>query len=130
MSAPFTRRSLLQAGSIALGAVVVPAVVSVALPGEMLPRGSPAALPAVFDPAAFVADLEAAGYEAVGYYPIPLGREPAKPSTYFICPPKGRGFDATYGAVMAKWGNAMDACPDHVDRVVAYVFQQARRAAA
>ncbi len=82
---------------------------------------------AVFDAAAFVADLQASGHCLTAYWPVPRGGEKARPPSYFIRPPKG-GFGAGYIAVMARWSKAMDVCPDHVERVVDYVFKRSRDA--
>ena len=82
-----------------------------------------------FDPAAFIADLKAAGYSLIAYRAVPRGGEPAEPPGYFIRPPKGCGFGAAYTAVMARWWDAMDACPDHAERVAVHVLGQTGRAA-
>ena len=66
--------------------------------------------PVAFDPAAFVADLRAAGCRVVVGGPI---RPSDLPDGYFIAPSRG------YPAVMARWSDAMEACPDHIERVVA-----------
>ena len=81
----------------------------------------------MFDPAAFVADLQAAGYGVSAYQDVPRGGEKARPPNYLIRPPEG-GFGADYAAVMAWWWGSMDACPDHVERVVDYVFKCSREA--
>ena len=73
--------------------------------------------PAVFDPAAFLADLDAAGCGVFLVQPVSLGRENV-PTTYFIEPAPG------YTTVMSRWSNAMDACPDHVERVVALLVER------
>lgn len=119
MNASVTRRGLLRAGSAALGAVLVPIGATVLT----------AAAPLAFYPAAFIADLKAAGYGVVAYYPVPRGGEPAEPPGYFIRPPKGRGFGVAYTAVMTKWRDAMNACPDHVERVASHVSEHFRSAA-
>ena len=71
----------------------------------------------VFDPAAFLADLDAAGCEVFLMQPVSLGRENVS-TTYFIAPTPG------YVAAMARWADAMDACPDHVERVVALLVER------
>ncbi len=89
------------------------------------------ALPAAFDPAAFLADLTAAGYGVTAYRSVPCAGygEISKPS-YYIEPPERDGFGDDYSAIMARWTGAMKACPDHVERVTAEVFKQCREAAA
>lgn len=82
--------------------------------------------PVAFDAAAFVTDLQGAGYSVAAYQPVPRGGEKAKPPSYFIQPPEGHGFGAAYIAVITRWTDSMDACPDHVDRVVDYVFKCSR----
>ena len=89
------------------------------------------ALPVSFDPVAFLADLTAAGYRVSAYRSIPRGGgENTSTPSYFIQPPAGRGFGEDHRAIMARWSDAMDACPDHVERVVAHVFEQRREASA
>ncbi len=80
-----------------------------------------------FDAAAFVEDLQAAGYGISAYWPVPRGGEKARPPSYFIQPPES-GFGAEYSAVMARWTDAMDVHPEHVALVVDYVFKRAREA--
>ena len=77
---------------------------------------------AVFDPATSVADLKAAGFSIFAM------REPPQPGwgacrpAYCIGPEfRGTFCDRRYLAVMTQWSDAMDACPDHVERVVAYL---------
>ena len=97
------------------------------LGGSVAIVGQPAvaaALPVAFDPAVFVADLMGAGYEVTAYRSVPLGREERSRPSYYIQPPSGRGFGEAYFAIVARWTDAMDACPDHVERVVAYVFDE------
>ena len=80
-----------------------------------------------FDAAAFVANLQAAGYGVSAYWPVPRGGEKARPPSYFIRPPED-GFGAEYAAVMARWTDAMDAHPEHVALVVDYVFKRSQEA--
>lgn len=84
--------------------------------------------PAVFDAAAFVADLMAAGYGVSAYYDVPRGGKTPSEPRYMIRPPRGCGFAVNYPDLMARWGDAIEACPDHVERVVAYVFECGRAA--
>ena len=81
---------------------------------------SAAALPVAFDPAAFVAEIMATGYVVSAHRSVPLpgGEKVSRPS-YRIEPPPDRGFGEADLAIMAPWNAAMDACPDHVKRVVA-----------
>ena len=81
-------------------------------------------LPVAFDPAAFVTDLAAAGYSVIAHRSVPRGGERTSIPSYVIQPRRGRGFGKGYIAVMARWNAAMDACPDHVEHVVAYAFSQ------
>ncbi len=69
--------------------------------------------PAAFDPAAFVADLRAVGCRVVLSEPGTRFGSGDEAPTYFIRPGSG------YCLVMAKWGEALAACPDHVGQVVA-----------
>ncbi len=87
------------------------------------------ALPVAFDPAAFLAELTAAGYGVTAYRSIPRGGENISTPSYFIRPPDGRGFGDDYLAIMARWADEVRACPDHVERVTAEVFKQCREAA-
>ncbi len=68
--------------------------------------------PMTFDAAAFLADLKAAGCRVTLEIPGTRFRGDEAP-TYFIAPSRG------YTAVMAKWGKAIAACPDHVAQVTA-----------
>ena len=61
--------------------------------------------PTSFDPAAFVADLRAAGCTV----------HPGSGNNYFIGPSKG------YSAVMAKWADALNNTDDDVEQVVDYL---------
>ena len=83
--------------------------------------------PTVFDPAAFVEDLQRAGCDVVAYRPIPRGGEEAAPSSYLIRLPEG-GSGGEYAAVMSRWETAIEACPDHAERMADYVFTCAREA--
>ena len=113
MSPALTRRGFVQGGVVVLGA------------GAMgIPIAAQAALPTAFDPAAFVDDLLAAGYRVSAYVGVPCGGLSVEPPSYIIRPPPGRGFGAAYTAIMSRWADAMDACPDHVERVVTYAFGQ------
>lgn len=115
MSPALTRRSLVQGGAIVLGV------------GAMgIPASARAALPTAFDPAAFVDDLLAAGYRVSAYLGVPCGGLSVEPPSYIIRPLPGRGSGAGYRAVMARWADAIGACPDHIERVVAYVFERCR----
>ncbi len=102
--------------------------------GAVAILGQPTAatpLPVGFDPATFLADLTAAGYGVSAYRSVPRPgyREISTPS-FYVQPPEGDGFGDAYDAVMARWTDAMKACPDHVECVVAEVFRQCREAAA
>ena len=115
MSPALTRRGFVQGGAVVLGA------------GAMgIPIAAQAALPTAFDPAAFVDDLLAAGYRVSAYVGVPCGGLSVEPPSYIIRPPPGRGLGAGYRAVMARWADAIGACPDHIERVVAYVFERHR----
>ena len=67
----------------------------------------------MFDPVAFLADLHAAGCRVALSAPGTCFRPGDERATYFIRPAPG------YTAVMARWHEALSACPDHVERVVA-----------
>ena len=115
MSPALTRRGLVQGGAVVLGAAVA------GIPASARPT-----LPTAFDPAAFVDDLLAAGYRVSAYVGVPCGGLSVEPPSYIIRPPPGRGFGAAYTAVMSRWADAIGACPDHIERVVAYVFERHR----
>ena len=66
-----------------------------------------------FDAAAFLEDLKAAGCDVVLMMSGTSFGPGDAAATYFIRPAPG------YTAVMAKWSDAMDACPDAHERVVA-----------
>ena len=68
--------------------------------------------PAAFDPAVFVTDMRDAGCEIVVSDPGTHSGPSDEALAYFIRPAPG------YPAVMARWGDAIEACPDHVERVV------------
>ncbi len=74
--------------------------------------------PAAFDPATFVADLRAAGCRVVLSAPGTQFDPSDEVPTYFIRPAPG------YTAVMARWHDALAACPDHVGRVVAVLIER------
>lgn len=123
--APLTRRALVRTAGVALGAGALPAGITAALAAATPPTGLPAALPPAFDPGAFVDDLLDAGCrvllirdEAHSFNPHP------RPPHVCIIPPGGRWSAASYGAVMARWTDAMDACPDHAERLVAHMAQR------
>ncbi|RYB06249.1 hypothetical protein [Lichenibacterium ramalinae] len=99
--------------------------------GSIAILGQPtaAAVPADFDPAAFLSDLRAAGYDVTACRGVPRGGGAAPSPSYFITPTGGSGFGEVYLAVMVKWTAAMNACPDHVERVVAHVFEDNQVAA-
>ncbi len=84
------RRSML-AGLAALPVVMLPPDIVKMLSADTIPT---MAIPVVFDPAAFLADLTASGHGIYAYYDVPIGSEPAGPPSYLIRPPKGRGFGA------------------------------------
>ncbi len=112
MSAPLISRRHLAAGTAAaLGAAALPVGFVEALAAE-LPCTAPAA-PATFDPAAFVADLHAAGCRVALSEPGTRFGSGDEAPTYFIRPGPG------YCAVIARWSEAMEACSDHVGQVVA-----------
>ncbi len=83
-------------------------------------------MPLAFDPAAFLAELTEAGYGVTAYRSIPRGGENISTPSYFIRPPEGRGFGNDYLAIMARWADAVRACPEHVESVVAEVFERHR----
>ena len=87
-----------------------------------------AAAPSAFDPAAFVEDLQRAGCGVVAYQPIAPGGEDSRSASYVIRLPKGREFGDAYAAVIARWADAVNTCPDHAERVADYVFTRAREA--
>ncbi len=125
---PITRRALARAAGAVLGAAALPAGISRALAADLPPVTPAETAPAVFDAAAFVADVRAAGFEIAPTW------EPPQPSwelgrpAYCIGPSALGSFGGRpYRAVMARWSDAMDTCPDHVERVVAHLVEQARR---
>ena len=71
--------------------------------------------PAVFDAAAFVSDLVEARCRVVLSWPATTFEPVEQPATYFITPGAG------YSSVMARWWEAMEACPDAHERVVAHL---------
>ena len=73
--------------------------------------------PKTFDPAAFVADLQAAGCRVILSWPATTFGPDEEPASYFVKP------SPAYAAVMAKWSDAMGACPDAHERVVACLFE-------
>ena len=90
-----------------------------------------AALPVAFDPEAFLADLTAAGYGVTAYRSVPRpGQDEISTPSYYVQPPENGGFGDDYFAIMARWTDAMKACPDHVERVTAEVFKRCREASA
>ena len=99
--------------------------------GSIVILGQPtaAAVPAAFDPAAFLSDLRAAGYDVTACRGVPRGGRAAPSPSYFITPMGGSGFGEGYLAVMVKWTDALKACPDHVERVVDHVFEKSQVAA-
>lgn len=76
--------------------------------------------PAVFDAAAFVAELVALDCKV---YLARAGGTAGFPRrvTYSIGSPDGRGFGESFRIVMGRWHDAMEACPDHVGQVVAHL---------
>ena len=105
----FERRTIL-AGLAALPvAAMVPIGITSALAAGTTPTGLPA-----FDAAAYVNDLRLAGCSVI-----------AGPTTYFIGLPQGRGAGRSFEAVRARWSDSTDACPDHVERVMAYLADEA-----
>lgn len=97
MAASVTRRGLMVEVGAALGAVALPAGISRVLAAGATPASAGAPAPILFDPA------------------------------YFITPARGHGFGQAYFLDMARWSDAMDACLDHIERVVAHVFDRERR---
>lgn len=73
--------------------------------------------PAAFDPVAYLADLAAAGCVVVLSMPGTCFKPGDEVSTYFVRPGPG------HCGVMAKWGPAIVACPDHVERVAALLVE-------
>ncbi len=71
--------------------------------------------PTAFDAIAFMADLRAAGCRVVVSTPGTRFEPSDEVPTYFIRPALG------YPAVMARWHDALAACPDHVGVVVAHL---------
>lgn len=120
-----TRRGLIVAAGAALGAAALPAGLGVALSAESPPMVAAGAV--AFNPAAFVADLRAAGYTVSAMPDIPQPSWDMRAPTYSIMPARGRGFGEAYFDVMERWTGAMDACPDHVSLVVAYVLERDRK---
>ena len=116
-----TRRGLVLAAGAALGAAALPGAIVEALSAARAP--TTAAGLAAFDPAAFVADLRAAGYTVTAIREVP--RPDAGRPSYCIQPAVGRGFGDGYISVMERWADAMAACPDHVDHVVAHLARVA-----
>ena len=123
-AAPITRRALVVAGGAALGAAALPAGITRALALETLPVAFAGAAPPMFDAAAFVADVRGAGFEIVPTWEPPgPGWEAGRPA-YSI----GPGARGTFGGrpwlgIMQRWGDAIEACPDHTARVVAHLAQ-------
>ena len=74
--------------------------------------------PKTFDAAAFVADLQASGCQVVLCTPGTWFEPGNEATTYLIKPASG------YTTVMARWADAVDACPDHVERVVALLIER------
>jgi hypothetical protein len=126
---PLTRDERDEIAVIAARAATLRRALHVCLPlvgGSVALLGKPAAaaMPIHFDAAAFVADLAAAGYSVIAHRSVPRGGEKTSTPSYVIQPSRSRGFEGGYLVVMARWTAAMDSCPDHVERVVAYVFGQ------
>lgn len=122
-----TRRGLVLAAGAALGAAALPGAIVEALLAEPPPTAVAGA--AAFDPAAFVADLHAAGFSVIAMRETPQPGWGACRPAYCIGPgPRGAFSGRRYLAVMARWSDAMDACPDHVERVVAHLLEQGPRA--
>ena len=75
--------------------------------------------PTTFDPAAFVSDLQAAGCHVVLSWPgTTFGPEEEELASYFIRPSPG------YAAVMARWSDAMEGCPNAHERVAAVLMER------
>lgn len=74
--------------------------------------------PAAFDPVTYLEDLAAAGCRVVLSMPGTCFRPGDEATTYFIRPGPG------HCGVMAKWGPAIVACRDHVERVVAVLLER------
>lgn len=108
MSSDHDRRTVL----VGLGAAAVAIV-----------AGVPAAADPVFDPAAFCADLHAAGLDV--WLTRPVGPGGGRPSCFIVPGSDGRPTPAELD-VLARWSDAMGACPDHVDRVAAHLALSAR----
>lgn len=122
-----TRRGLILAGGAALGTAALPGAIVEAFSAESPSMAVSGA--AAFDPAAFVADLQAAGFSVIAMRSIPQPGWGANRPAYCIGPGSRSAFGGRrYLAVMARWSDAMDACPDHVDRVVAHVLEQGSQA--
>ena len=114
MSRPvITRRCAVAGGGAAVGAAVLLIGVTRVLAVKTPPKAA-----AAFDPAAFLADLDAAGCKAVLITPGTCFDPSDEASTYFIRPSRG------YTAVMARWWTAMDACHDAHERVVATLAER------
>ncbi len=69
--------------------------------------------PAAFDPDAYLDDLRDAGCVVVLSEPGTCFAPGDEGTTYFIRPGQ------SYCLVMAKWGDAIVSCPDHVAQVTA-----------
>ena len=122
---PISRRSLVVGGAAVLGAVALPAGVVEAVAAEMSSTGIAGALPAVFDPAAFCDDLISTGHRVTVVQPVWLGFDDDDLRPYYaVRSSAGGGLGDAYAAVLAKWRPAIEACPDHVERVVAYGLGQ------
>ncbi|MGI4765481.1 MAG: hypothetical protein ACRYGP_10550 [Janthinobacterium lividum] len=74
--------------------------------------------PAAFDAVAYLTDLAVAGCRVVLSLPATCFRPGDETVTYFIRPGPG------HCGVMAKWGAALVACPNHVERVVAALLER------
>ena len=76
---------------------------------------------AAFDPAAFVADLRAAGCRVVLSTPGTRFGPGDEAATYIIGPADGHGFGDAYSDVMMRWADALAASRENVERVVAHL---------
>ena len=122
---PISRRGLVVGGAAMLGAVALPAGVVEAVAAEISSTGIAGALPAVFDPRAFCRDIIDAGHRVTVVRPVWIGSEDEDLRPYYLVRSEaGRRFGDASAAVLAKWRAAIEACPDHVERVVDYGLGQ------
>ncbi len=73
----------------------------------------------IFDPEAYVKDVQAAGCSVSVYWPVPRGAATTGQAApyYVLHGPFGQAFSRRHDQVV---GYALERCPDHVAVVVAY----------